>query len=263
MRRYRLVRRLVAQILEKTDRILVQTPRDAERFAALGACPERVIVTGNTKFAAARYEATLRPALLQFAQNLPILIAGSTAPGEERIILDAYRRLSKRYPLLVLIIAPRHLERVPEIEEHLRAASVAFLRASTLEPGANTSNGGAVLLLDTMGELRGLYGRAAIAFVGGSLAPGRGGQSLAEPAMAAVPVLFGPYYESQRQTAEALLSSNSGRIVKNASEIEQACISWLSDEEMRRAAGRRAREAVERIGSGDAVTAAHLLQLLG
>ncbi len=261
IRRYQMVRKLIAHALVKADKIFAQTPEDADHFRLLGARADQIIVTGNTKLGLAPDEAVLRPALSEFARGDPILIAGSTSPGEERVAIDAYRKLVGRHPSLALILAPRHLDRVAEVEKELRAASVSFIKASMLE-GATGTEPCNVLLLDTMGELRPLYRRATIAFVGGSLMPGRGGQSLAEPAMASVPVLFGPYHESQHETAEALLASNSGTIVKDSAEMEQACLAWLADDNAQYAVGKRAREAVERIGNGDALTADHLLRLL-
>ncbi len=261
VRRYQIVRKLIEHALVKADRIFAQTPEDAERFRLLGARSDQIIVTGNTKLGVGPDEALLRPALAGFARGHPMLVAGSTSPGEERVVIDAYRKLVGRHPSLALILAPRHLDRIVEIEKELRTASVSFIKASMLE-SADGAEPCKVLLLDTMGELRPLYRRAAIAFVGGSLIPGRGGQSLAEPAMASIPVLFGPYHESQRETAEALLASNSSMIVKDSAEMEQACLAWLADDDARRAAGKRAREAIERIGNGDSITADHLLRLL-
>lgn len=262
MRHYKWARGLIAHALGKADRIFAQTAEDAQRFKLLGACFDKIIVTGNTKFGLTPDEGVLRPVLAEFARDRAILIAGSTGPGEEPTVLDAYRRLVVRYPPLALIIAPRHLDRVPEIEKYLQAAAISFARASALGSSTDATRDDSVLLLDTMGELRGLYRRAAIAFVGGSLLPGRGGQSLAEPALASVPVLFGPYYESQLEIAQALIASSGGKVVKDSAEIEQACVAWLSDDGAGRAAGQSARQAIERVGSGDAITANYLMQLL-
>ena len=104
-----------------------------------------------------------------------------------------------------------------------------------------------VMLLDTIGELRPLYRRAAVAFVGGSIAPGRGGQNLAEPAAASVPVLFGPFHESQEPLASALLAEGGGRQVHDATELARACAELLGDESARAAAGHSARVSLERL----------------
>ncbi len=86
-------------------------------------------------------------------------------------------------------------------------------------PAPAGANNPPVLLLDTIGELRALYGRAAVAFVGGSLVPGRGGQNLGEPAAAGIPVLFGPYHENQLAMAQALIEAGGGRSVIDANEL--------------------------------------------
>jgi len=106
------------------------------------------------------------------------------------------------------------------------------------------------LILDTMGELRAFYRRGSIAFVGGSLAPGRGGQNPAEPALVELPVLIGPYHENQREIVSSLVSSGSARIVKDARDIVSAASSWLADDEARRQAGRNARASVSKRSGG-------------
>jgi 3-deoxy-D-manno-octulosonic-acid transferase len=260
LRRYRLVRGLVRDALAVADRLLVQTAADYTRFRELGAAPERLFVTGNTKFDLDDDPSALRPELAAFAPNRPILVAGSTAPGEERIVLAAYRRLLRDYPSLALILAPRHLERTGEIERILHEESQGYLKASELDSGG--ANGPAILLLDTMGELRPIYRRAAIAFVGGSIAPPRGGQSLAEPAAAGVPVLFGVHYENQQQLGDALILAGAGLVIHDDSSLAGGCQRWLSDYELRQAAGLRARRVLEHLADGAANTVHHLLPLL-
>jgi len=104
-----------------------------------------------------------------------------------------------------------------------------------------------VLILDTIGELRALYRRAAVAFVGGSLAPGRGGQNLAEPAAASVPVLFGPFHQTQEQMASALVAARGARVVNDSDQLADACAEWLANESLRVATGKNARAALDRL----------------
>jgi len=101
-----------------------------------------------------------------------------------------------------------------------------------------------------MGELRSFYRRAAIAFVGGSLAPGRGGQNPAEPALVDVPVLIGPYHENQQQIVSSMLNSGGARIVKDSREIVSETSQWLADDDARQRAGQRARAAVSSSSGG-------------
>jgi 3-deoxy-D-manno-octulosonic-acid transferase len=120
-----------------------------------------------------------------------------------------------------------------------------------------------VLLLDTMGELRSIYMHASIAFVGGSMAPPRGGQNVAEPAASSVPVLFGPHFENQQQAGNTILEAGGGHVVADAAQIESTCTEWLADEDARRAAGANALRAVERLAGGVAATLNHLAALIG
>jgi 3-deoxy-D-manno-octulosonic-acid transferase len=266
LRHYRFARPLLAEALMHADLILVQTDDDAKRYRELGAPRNRVLVTGNTKFDFDSSPASLRPALANFAIGRPILVAGSTAPGEERMVLNAYRNLVENFPALALVIAPRHLERAAEVEQELRATGIAYTRARALPSSRSASPlptiTESILLLDTMGELRALYHRAAIAFVGGSMAPGRGGQSLAEPASVSVPVLFGPHYENQRQVGDALIEAGCGRVVNDAAQLESTCAELLADETAMHAAGEHARYVMERLGGGAAATLQHLKALL-
>jgi 3-deoxy-D-manno-octulosonic-acid transferase len=267
MGRYRYVRPLIAEALAHARLVMAQTAADARRFRNLGADPANVVVTGNTKFDLDDEVPPLRPALEQFCAHRPVLVAGSTAPGEERMVLTAYRNLLEGFPTLALAIAPRHLNRVHEIENQIGSAGFLFDKASLL-PAANQPlvTGVAqapVLLLDTMGELRALYSRAAIAFVGGSMSPSRGGQNLAEPAAASVPVLFGPHYENQQQTGDTILEAGGGRVVADAAQIESTCSEWLADHDARSAAGANALRAVERLAGGVANTLNHLAALIG
>jgi 3-deoxy-D-manno-octulosonic-acid transferase len=260
--RYRMVRPLIAQALAHAGLVLTQTEADAGRFIELGASRERVIVTGNTKFDLAAAPAALRPALADFSAGQPLLVAGSTAPGEERMVLNAYRNLSERFPTLALAIAPRHLERAAEVEEELRMARFGYAKASALRAGAPAPDRTSVLLLDTMGELRALYGRAVIAFVGGSIAPPRGGQNMGEPAALGVPVLFGPHYENQRQAGDALIEGGGGRVIEDGAQLESVCAEWLADEAARRAAGDHARRVMVQLAGAAALTLHHLKALL-
>jgi 3-deoxy-D-manno-octulosonic-acid transferase len=268
MRRYRFIRPLLAKTLQNAELILAQTEDDQRRYVELGARASRVFVTGNTKFDFDETAQPLRRPLTDFAKGRPILVAGSTAPGEERMVLNAYRNLVERFPLLALVIAPRHLERTAEVEEELREAGLPYARARVFpsiapaDTEALTAIHEGILLLDTMGDLRGLYRRAAIAFVGGSMTPARGGQSLAEPAAVSVPVLFGPHFANQRQIGEALIEQGGGRIVNDAAQLESACAEWLADDAERRRAGERARQVMGQLGGGVAATLQHLKALL-
>jgi 3-deoxy-D-manno-octulosonic-acid transferase len=263
MRRYMRARGLFRDALSRATLILTQSREDARRYVRFNLSA-RILVTGNTKIEAAKADAAtedpIRPELLAFASGRKILIAGSTAPGEDAVIADAYRELRKDFPQLALTIAPRHLERAPEVENTLRAASIKFVKASQLNSPTAACDAD-VLILDTMGDLRNFYRRGAIAFVGGSLAPGRGGQNPAEPALVDVPVLIGPYHENQQEMVSSLVSSGGARIVKNAGEIVSEVSKWLGDDAARQQAGRNAHASVSK-GAGGAQFALKQLEAL-
>ena len=180
-------------------------------------------------------------------------------------MIAAYQQLLVRWPKLALILAPRHRDRTGEIAALLKAAHLPFIQASQLTGARMPSQASPhplVLLLDTMGELRALYQRATIAFIGGSLEPGRGGQNPAEAAACRVPVMFGPYHENQREPAQALLEAGGARIVRDAAAMVNAAEMWLGDPEARSKAGELACEAIERLGGGTRATLDHLRPLL-
>ncbi len=257
--RYRKAGSLFGRALRSANLILAQTEADAHRFAALGVSASQIAVTGNTKldFSLIDKEVDLRDALARFTAGRTIMVAGSTARGEEAVVLEAWQTLRERFPELVLVIAPRHPARASEVIQALHAASIPFVRASSLDYAGEAD----VLLLDTIGELRAVYSRAAIAFVGGSMIAGRGGQNIAEPAAMATPVLFGPYHENQRQMAEALLGAGGAAVVDSASSLADQCARWLGDDALRRDAGARAKAAVDSASGATRATVEHLCRL--
>ncbi len=248
MRRYMLARSLFGDALGRANLIMTQSREDACRYGRFELAP-KIIVTGNTKIAEHGNEPPIRPELLAFAPERQILIAGSTAQGEEAVVVDAYRVLRQRFRSLALVIAPRHLDRVGSVETALQADSLRYVKASSLGREGSIADAD-ILLLDTMGDLRALYCRATIAFVGGSLAPGRGGQSPAEPAMASVPVLIGPYHENQNEAVTSLLASGGAAVVGNARDLVNECAHWLADDAARQNAGRSAHSAIVKQSGG-------------
>jgi 3-deoxy-D-manno-octulosonic-acid transferase len=264
MRRYMLARSLFEDALGRANLIMTQSRDDACRYGKLNGKSDhtsRIIVTGNTKISAdATNEMPIRPELLAFAPERQILIAGSTASGEELVLVDAYRELRQRFRNLAMVIAPRHLDRVGEVEKILQSDSLRYVKASNLDRESSIAAAD-ILILDTMGDLRALYRRANVAFVGGSLAPGRGGQSPTEPAMAGVPVLIGPYHENQRDSVNSILAAGGAAIVKNAADVVNECARWLADDVARQNAGGAARDAI--LGqSGGARIAVEKIQAL-
>ena len=217
------------------DLILVQDARAAERFTSLGAT---VSGEADLKFGAAPLpadDAELTRLKTQLGGRL-LLLAASTHPGEDEIVLDAFAALPDR-PRLVIV--PRHVERGPAIAEMARARGLAAgLRSA--DPSATP----AVLVADTLGEL-GLWFRLAdIALVGGSLVPGIGGHNPLEPVRLGCPVVSGPHVENWL-TAYAELSAVEGVALADASVLADRLAAALADPAAGKARAERAAAFVE------------------
>ena len=190
----------------------MQTELDAQRVKAMGADPRRVRVLGNTKFdqetapLSADEVRRLRDSL-RIAEHEPVLVAGSTRPGEEEVLLGAYSRLLNTFPNLRMILAPRHLERTEEVEALIRSFGFAPVRRTALQQKELPRH--AVIILDTMGELGRIYAAASVAFVGGTLAP-IGGHNILQPIAQGKPVLFGPHTHGIRDVAASAIAAGVG-----------------------------------------------------
>ena len=242
-RRYGWVRGLMRRVLANVSVFAMQTEEDARRIIALGAPPARVVVTGNLKSDllpdAAGEDAAAWRGRLRLAADARLWIAGSTHRGEETLVLDAFLHARARRPELALLLAPRHPERVEEVETLIRERGLAAVRRSRLPADAAP---GAVVILDTVGELAALYALAEIVFVGGSLVP-IGGHNVLEPAMRGKPVLVGPHMSNFREGAELLQRSGGGLVVKDGPELEREVARLLDDRALARRMGEAARQA--------------------
>jgi len=239
--RYRRLEGLFRPALSRLVALGAQSQQDAEYFRTLGVPPAVVRVTGNVKYdlPLPRSEPAEWRERLGLGQR-PVFAAGSTRPGEEQPVLEAYAAGLRREPELCLLLAPRHLKRVEEVARQVETAGFRLARLSASE-GIERPQ---VLLVDTLGELPGLYPLASVAFVGGSLAP-LGGHSPLEPAAVGVPVLFGPHTEHFDEPASALLRAGGARRVGSAAELSRSLVELLTDSELRERMGRRAAELVE------------------
>ena len=233
-RRYRWVAPFLRRVLAEVTLFGMQNEAEAERIRALGAPTERVRITGSLKF-----ETVSASPAIAIAPGFPLWIAASTHAGEEEACVRAFLELRARFPTLRLLLAPRHLARLAEVEDVLRRHALSFVRRSALDD-ARWSGQPPVLLLDTLGELAGLYGGAVAAFVGGTLVP-IGGHNVVEPARAGVAVLFGPHVESVATLAARLQSSGGAMRVRDARELEERLAELLADPVRARRMGQAAR----------------------
>lgn len=254
-RRGGLARRLLAETWATLDRVGAISETDAGALSELGVRRERITVTGDTRHdaAATRAAAVNRsaPELAMLLKPGPlVLVAGSTWPGDERVLLDAVSRLPAG--AVQLVIAPHEPseKHLAGLEEDLRAAlpHADVLRLSALSGSAAPRL--RVCLVDRVGILADLYAAARIAFVGGGF-HGAGLHSVIEPAALGVPVLFGPRHQSSRD-ATLLLEAGGAKVARDAEHLASMIMTWLDDEASRRRAGDAARAVVDRgIGAAD------------
>ncbi len=244
-RRYRWLRGFTGAMLRQLTRIAAQTAADAARLRALGAPDERISVTGSLKFdvhlPASVFEegAAIRREL---GINRPIVMAGSTRPGEDEILLEMLARLRALQPDLLLVIAPRHPERFDAVAELCRREGCTVARRQAGEPCRPEVD---VYLVDTMGELPKFYAAADVAFVGGSLAP-FGGQNVLEPAALGVPIVTGPHLFNFEEIAASLRQAGALEIGADAAALSALVSRWLDDSDRRDAAGRAGSSIVAR-----------------
>ena len=248
--RYRLVRPLFRRVLAQVDRFCMQSEESARRLIDLGAERARVTVTGSLKFDAAQGPAPpahgrpREPVLrcFRFTPSRLVLVAGSTARGEEAAVLRAFARVKEVAPDAVVILAPRHPERFDEVERLARESAFTVVRRSALpldaEPRAD------VVLLDTIGELAQLYQVATLVFVGGSLVD-HGGHNILEPAVCGKPILFGPFMHNFKEIADTFLSNAAAVQVQSEGELKEALVTLATDPVRRARLGAAAKALID------------------
>ncbi|MGN0891494.1 MAG: 3-deoxy-D-manno-octulosonic acid transferase [Candidatus Spyradenecus sp.] len=247
---YRRLKSWFGPVLNRLTRIYAQSELDAQRLVDAGCERGRIEVSGSMKFDVARRnpakEAELRNYLAAagFDPAAPILLGGSTWPGEDTFLLEVYRRARAEVPALRLILAPRHFEKAGEVERNIAAAGFPCLRKSRApEPTPQPED--AVLLADTTGELMGFYGLSQVIFVGKSLCE-HGAQNMIEPCLCGCAVAIGPNTENFRPVMSDLLDQQALLQAPDREALAEALLGLLRSEADRRALGARATAAVER-----------------
>ena len=250
-RGYRSLRRPLQPTLGAIDAVAAQNSEYARRFVDLGIPRHRISVTGSVKYdglESDRNNAKTRELrrLLGLAPVDLVFVAGSTMEGEEAAVLAAYNTARRQHRGLRLILVPRHAERFDEVARWLEQNNETILRRSQLTTPIHPTGGGTppVVLIDTIGELSAIWGLADVAFVGGSLRAGRGGQNMMEPAAYGASVMFGPHTSNFRETVQQLLKHNGARQVSNADALTRGLLDDLDDPESAAARGAAGREYV-------------------
>lgn len=280
-RRFHQWRRWCGPFFGMLKQVCVQEPEDAARWVNIGVQPDVVHCTGSLKFDFAGGDSTpsrveeFRALLAPWGGRrsvqgegpgavpatpdsssgtiFPILLGGSTFPGEEKALAEAFITLRPRFPDLLLILVPRHVERTPEIEATLKELGLTYRLRSELQAGSPPStfpspsaeHPADVLLVNTTGELRDWYAVASVCFVGKSLTT-KLGQNPAEPILAGRPVVFGPHMQNFKSLVEQFLAVDGANQVPDKAALVKVLEELLLNPEKGAAQVARARIVLHR-----------------
>ena len=228
---------LYAWTLSNIDLFCMQSEEDAKRIITLGADPERVIVTGNCKVDNARINVPPEESDSLFREYFPnakredclVFVAGSTNPGEDEPVIEAYRKLKETHRNLKMIIAPRQIKRGEEIGDMLKARNITYKLRSDSSPIDYDND---VLILNVMGELAKAYFLGHISFVGGSLIK-KGCHSILQPIAAGIGVCVGPHTFKAKDLVAQAKKYSIGFEIKNSEELADTLNDILNDRKKR------------------------------
>lgn len=266
---YKKARRLLRGTFGRVSLVLAQTQTYADRFAHMGCSQDIVLVTGSLKYDTAQITDKVDGAdtlarELKLDDNR-LWVAGGTGPDEEGIILAVFQRLQRQANLedLRLVVVPRKPERFDAVAQQIQQAGFSVLRYSEIKGGAAGKglDPQAVILGDTMGDLRKFYSLATVAFVGRSLVP-MGGSDMMEVAALGKPTLFGPHTFNFTQTVEALLQGNGATEVADQGQLLEAIQTCLEKPDHAREMGLRGQAVIRANQGATAQTVGHILRLL-
>ncbi len=228
-RHYRFIAGFISHVMNSITAAAVISRQDMERYTALGLEPEKIIISGNAKY---NLETSITSKARQEAEKLPglaprpgqiILVAGSTHNGEEEFLINLHQHLCPELPGLLTIIAPRHLARLPVLENILNQRRLKFQKFSDLSTGLRTAD---IILLDCMGVLASLYAKADFIFCGGSLVP-KGGHNIMEAASQGRAPFFGPHMDDFADAAALLLEKGAAFQVASGADLEKRILYFI------------------------------------
>ncbi len=247
-RRFRFVFEPVVRMLHA---VTVQSNRHATNYESLGVPADRIATTGSTKqdvqpLSGGDLELRKR---VGWSVSDVVLIAGSTRPGEERILCEGFARVRAECDGLRLVLAPRHLRRSSHVERLVISYGLTVMRMSGLK-GQQSRKGRAdltcrsddtvdALVLDTIGDLVAAYGESDVAFIGGTLS-GHGGHNVLEQAAAGLPILAGPSIENIEDECDGLREAGALVTVRDSSDVERELRRLIESPEERRRRGSQA-----------------------
>lgn len=250
-RQYRQHRWFFREVMHWLDAVVVQSELMRDRYLSAGMRLARLMVGGNLKYDVVPQAADPESPVRRYIESIgpaEVWVAASTMPpaaagdvDEDDAVLAAFHQLAQQHTRLLLLLAPRRPERFEEVAEKLAQAGVRLVRRSDLHGPLQLP---AVLLLDSMGELSGLFPLADVVFMGGTLAA-RGGHNILEPAFFARPVICGPHMENFREIAEEFRAARAFVEIQAPSQLADAVDGLLKDRDGATEMGRRALECAE------------------
>jgi len=266
---YRKIKVLTRTFFGKIDLVLAQTEEYAGRFRELGCPAQSVVVTNSLKYDTAEISERVDGADTLAGQlNLAgarLWVAGGTGNDEEQIILEAYRGLLQddRLSDVRLAIVPRKPERFEEVAQLIEQLGFPIVRYSRLKGTENTipADSKAVILGDTMGDLRQFYSLATVVFVGRSLVP-MGGSDMMEAAALGKCTLFGPHAFNFKQTVDALLASGGARCVRDGSDLLAALNKCLLEPDYAEGIAQKGQQVIKDNQGATARTVEHITAIL-
>lgn len=225
---------LTRGMLQQLSVVACQSRPDGDRFLSLGLAPERLTVTGSIKFdLELDDELRARAGALREEIGRPVILASSTHPGEDEIILSAFGAVREQIPNALCLLVPRHPERFDSVYELCVADGWQVQRRSisaAISPDAD------ILLGDTMGELRLLSGVASVAVIGGSFIE-HGGQNVLEAAAWGVPVVAGPHMFNFTEISALLLDAGAMEQLQQPAQLPGSLLRILQDAQLRQRMG--------------------------
>jgi 3-deoxy-D-manno-octulosonic-acid transferase len=247
-RRYRLTNFLWKRVLGNLDFAGMISMVDAERLVDIGMDSTKIKVLGNAKYdgLAAMVSPVLEEEIsrrFNVHADKRFFVAGSTHPGEEKIVINVYRQLLKRYPDFKLILVPRHIERTDDVIKLLRRADFNdVIKLSEINNGRQRKEE-RIIVVDVIGELFKVYSLASIVYCGGSLVP-RGGQNILEAAAWGKVIFYGPSMEDFSAEKDLLEEAGCGITIRNKEELLQGIIRLLDNPAELKSRGERGKLVV-------------------
>lgn len=246
-KRFKMIGAFFSGVFSRLSAVVSQSEGYRERYLDFGCSPDNVFVSGNIKYDMIPEHKGPRGDLKSFISGIDrkIILAGSTHRGEEEIVLDAFTELRGSDPPPFLILAPRHLNRVGEVEDLLKNRGVGYVKRSELTDGSPKEDLD-ILLLDTMGELSSLMGSADVVFIGGSLIKGIGGHNVLEAAAVGRAPLFGPYMGNFPEISKDLIDSGGGFVISSAVDMAEIAVRLMGNEDFASRSGENAFLVIDR-----------------